>query len=475
MDRQELFNGVDILNGKAKLSVSNDGLQAIVTLSSESILDEMINELFETLKKYGIINGILKKPELQSDQSYVIARGVESINGVDGHIELEVDLKGYEESFSEKLKKKIAVKNNSTVEHDPKQLKIACNVNQRDIIAKKIPPTQGVPGKNIFGEVIPAIGGKWVAFKLGSGVEIISNDFALAASMDGKVEMDSDGKISVVDEWILPGSVDASTGHIEFWGKRLIIPGSVTGGYKVISRGDIEIGSNIEDESVVKSAENIKVQGIIRAAETFVSADRNIECQAIEYAKVKVAGNLQVYDYILDAVVDVRGETSIIGGKGLMAGGRLWSGQSISAGRAGTAANVPTEIRAGYDPFMVDLANRLHLEIKELFTKLKQLKLGREKIDEIHAKKNITEKTEELENELITAIENIKEEIDKKKKELESVEESIKQLELSTVQIFGITYPNVLISIGNAELKIKNEVSNALFKFRKGQIVTLTK
>jgi uncharacterized protein (DUF342 family) len=474
MERQELFNGIEIMDGMADLHVVDDGLEAVVRLESMNISDDVFAALPGVLKDVGIIYGILPRPALQSDGSYLVARGRVPVPGQDGRIELEVNLKGHEDIFSSELLDRLERQKKENATHDLKDLRLVTNVKQGDVIARKIPPTRGVNGKNIFGEEMPAPGGKWVAFKPGCGVEITEHDSVLAASVDGKVDMEADGTISVQDEWVLDGSVDASTGHLEFWGRHLEITGYIAGGYRVRVAGDLEVGGNIEDESDVRTGGNLVVNGIVRAGETRVRVGGNLECAAIEYAAVRVNGNLVCNNYILDAKVDVRGEVMVTAGKGLVAGGRLRSGKSVQAGKLGTPANVFTEVRAGYDPVLMELAEKLHNEIGVLFSKKNQLRQGLGQVESVERQCGCTEKTTCIKKEICQALHAIKADVDEKKKELDSVDKKLSSLGASIIQVFGVTYPNVLVAIGNAELKVSSEVSGARFSFRKGQVVVVS-
>jgi uncharacterized protein (DUF342 family) len=302
-------------------------------------------------------------------------------------------------------------------------------------------------------------------------VEIKDDGMIMTASLDGKVDIDSDGKISVFEEWTIEGDIGPSTGHVEFWGKELLVTGSVSGGYRVNVAGNLSVDGNIEDEGHVHAGGDVVVKGIIRSGATTVLVDRNLECGAIEYANVKVDGNLVVNDYMLDAYVDVRGNVAIVNGNGLVAGGKLRAGGNIQAGRLGTSANVFTKVHAGYDPVLMELEHELLNEIKELYQKGMKLKEGLEKIRNI---KNGNGKSEKIKSDITKALKTIHSEIESKKKEIDSIEQQIKTLEESTIQVLGVTFPNVLISINNADLKVKLEIKAAIFRFQKGRIVVIT-
>lgn len=474
MDRDQLFKGIDILEGLAELYVINDGIEAVIKPESNTISDELIEQIPGVLDEAGIVFGVLSRPELKPDGSYSVAKGMEPVAGKDGRIELEVAVKGHEEEFSDELKQKTAERETASDTHDMRELNLLTNVKKGDVIARKISPARGVNGKNVFGEEIPAEGGKWVAFNPGAGVEIVHHDMTLVASLSGKVDISPEGRMSVLEEWLIDGSVDASTGHVEFWGKSLVITGSVIGGYRVRVTGDLEVGGNIEDETDVRTGGNLTVNGIIRAGLTNVSVGGNLECNSIEYASVRVTGNLVCNNYILDAKVDVQGDVMVTGGKGLVAGGRLRSGRNVQAGKLGTQANVITEVRAGYDPVLIDIEEKLHEEIGALFRKKQQLREGLEKLIKLEKERGPTEKSSAIKDEILSAVKAIKIKVDEKRDELASVEARLDSIETSTVKVFGVTYPNVMIFIGNAELKVSTEVSGADFSFRKGQVVVVT-
>ena len=197
MDRNQLMKGV-VLDpaGNLKLQVPSDGMSAIISgdlAAGQAFLRENLQEV---LRDSGICYGLLPAPEMHGD-SMVIARGKPPEKGQDGRIVI----------LAKSWLRKQELEREDEACRDPKNLYSILNVSRGEMIAKKIPPTPGRPGKNVFGEDIPAEPGEWVALKPGEGVEIIEGT-KLMSSRDGCLIIDDEGRFSVYDEWVIQGDVD---------------------------------------------------------------------------------------------------------------------------------------------------------------------------------------------------------------------------------------------------------------------------
>ena len=123
------------------------------------------------------------------------------------------------------------------------------NVKKGDLLAEKIPLTPGTEGKNIFGEIIPAIPGKDERLAPGTNVVISDNGLALTSEMDGMVIISDGNKISVLKSHEIPGDIDMNTGNLTMDGS-LVIKGWVCTGFLVRASGEIHVGKGIDQASV---------------------------------------------------------------------------------------------------------------------------------------------------------------------------------------------------------------------------------
>ena len=364
---KKLRKGVSILDHKVILKVSKDCMEAILEGELDPIDGNFQKRLSEILKEYGIVHGIMDEPEQISPKCIVLARGTQPEHGRDGRIEIVAE--SWRQAHDASLKE---IK-------ELKRLHKILNVSKGEIIAKRILPTRGTPGKDLFGRQVPPKPGAMKFFKLGDLVEILDEN-TLVASADGALKIEKDGKISVVTSWVVEGDVDWSTGHVEFFGKKLHIKGSVKGGFTVEANGDVLIEKNIEDEAVVLAGGNLTVKGIIRSQYTMVKTGKSLECKKLEYSRAFVGGDLIIEDYALDAECMVHGSVFVTKEKGLIAGGKFFMGGSLDVKTLGTKANVPTIIGAGIDPMLQVHYKSIVKDQEILVQKLQAVEEGLSKI-----------------------------------------------------------------------------------------------
>ena len=124
-------------------------------------------------------------------------------------------------------------------------------VKANETLAIRIPQTKGKPGKNIFGETVPAQNGRPIPIPAGKNTKIIGEN-QLVATINGQI-VDTGNKISVDPRLEIQGSVGVGTGNIDFDGT-VLINGDVTQGFYVKATGDIEIKGSINGAEVTGHA-----------------------------------------------------------------------------------------------------------------------------------------------------------------------------------------------------------------------------
>ncbi len=462
MEREQFIKGIEILNGTARLRVSNDFMTVSFYDLTEG--DDLLEfrGIEDELLRLGITHGILSVP-FQKDDHWVVARGTEPVHGIDGRIELaEIHDNLFTGNEGD----------DRTGTRDPRELDTIVNVSRGCVVAYNIPPSAGIDGMNVFGEVVPARSGKWAAFNTGQGVEVADDGKSLKASVSGKFHVEGD-KISVLDEYELE-SVDSSTGNIRFAGKRLTVKGSVNGGFKVYVRGDLIIKENVEDGASVEAGGSIEVGGLIRAGHTRVRAGIDLHCEALEYAELSARGNIRIDDYMLDAVCKAGGDVIMESGKGLVAGGKVLLGGSFRGLVTGTPANVPTMIHAGFNPQVKQMHDRLVEEMEDCSAKSMELGKALEKLEIMEQRHPLSEKLEKVKEGIESGLEKLRNASEDQKEMLEALEAQLGMLSEATITVHNTAYPNTIIRICNAKLLLKKEVGGVRFSFRRGQIVLTT-
>ncbi|MEZ0328134.1 MAG: FapA family protein [Dissulfuribacterales bacterium] len=520
MTKEELFKGIEVLNGTALLRVSSNSMEAILSPTKPGIaLKASKSDLQQILDEAGINHGILSYPEIK-DASWVIARGTPPQKGDDAQIVFDVEIPG-----------------------DPMDKRIICCVKEQ-VLARKLPPGQGLPGFNIFGEEIPAIPGKWVVFKAGEGTEVIADDMTLRASRSGKLEL-KNGKICVIENYIFSGDLTKDLGEIHFTGKRLEITGSIKMGVflqvdgdllvkndvedacRIIVQGNLEIGGalypacsklevqgnltcssiesprslacvfvtdgkdkktkqkpgpdhiiqingdvtvkrNIEDGVTIMVKGSMGVGGIIRSEKTTIKTGGNLTCNSVEKAYLFVEGDLVITNYLLDAHCSVRGDVKATQGKGMIAGGILRAGKSIEVNILGNEANVPTEIHAGNDPVLIQKYESTVQQIEDLSAQLQKVTQGLKTIKELEAKGPLDERKAFIKQTLQKAMLPIVNEFHAQKAVLTGIETELANLSTATIIVRKTAYANTEVHISNTFYFLKSDLAELRFHVKDG-------
>ncbi len=467
MDTAQLVKGIEICEGKARFEMAEDFMSARVIRLAEDFRFPSVSELSAILETQGIHLKLLSVPE-KTDKGWIVAKGIAPVQGEDGRIEIIARGTGKRDLSSSGLE------DDNNVLVDPKQRNLIINVRRGEKIARRIPPGKGQTGRDLLGREIPALPGKWVSFRPGTGVEIIGDGQYLIATVNGRLSQ-NDEVISVLEEWELEGPVDMSTGHVSFCGKLLKVKGSVNSGFRVIVKGDLVVEGNIEDETLIDVGGNLTVNGLIRSKKTVVRAGANIQCGAIEYAEISAGRNLFVDDYVLDATIKAGGDVEVTEGKGLVAGGRILIGGSFVGKVVGTPAYVPIMIHAGFNPHIKDTHDNLVADLEDYARKRHELAKALKKMKILAEKRGgLSEKLVKLKGEIEEGIAKIDNATAERKQEIEALEAQIGMQLSSTVKVLDVAYPSVTIRIANAALTLKKMVESVKFRFRKGQIVLTT-
>ncbi|NDY42008.1 DUF342 domain-containing protein [Dissulfurirhabdus thermomarina] len=469
MTPEELTNGVFVLDGALKLKVSKDRMEAVASPVEGELTPELERVLPQVLDEAGIVHGRLPVPERTRD-GWVVARGTPPEKGEDGTIEYLVRLpdgrpvmRPPEEGEGDPDAGPLYV--------DPNMLNLVVNVREGETIARKVPPTPGVPGQDVFGGEIPAKPGQYAAFKPGAGVEISQDGMTMVAALSGKIELEGEGKISVRDEWTLEGDVDAGTGHIEFIGRHMKISGSVQHGFRVQVEGDLEVGKDIEDGAHVEVRGSLDVGGIIRAAKTVIKVGGVLTCQSIEYADVTVGGRMEVKDYVLDATCRVRGDVQVVEGKGQIAGGAVYAGGSLEAKVFGTSANVPTRISVGRDLALEERYEKVVAEVETWGAKLKEVKKGLAALAAMEAKGPLGRKPKFIKDRLTDLRPKIEARLREATRLLAEMEPHLVNKRDARARALVKAYAKTVVEIKDVRLHLDRNVEQPVeFRFRDGEV-----
>ncbi|MGB9779323.1 DUF342 domain-containing protein [Caldanaerobacter sp.] len=439
------------------VEVSRDRQQAYISLveDPEGIIPTQ-EEILRVLASYKVIYGIklniveeiCRNP--QNAKYVLVAEGKKPVNGEDGKIVFMIDIHS---STTPKILE------DGTVDY--KNLNLFKNVKKGQIIAQRIPPTQGEPGKNVFGEPIPAIKGKDVRLPLGKNTYIEGDN--LIAAVDGHI-VAVNNKVEV-RTLLEVKEVDTSVGNIKTVAS-VKITGNVKSGFVVESEGNIEIFGVVEAATIIAKG-NINIhKGIQGGGKAKIIAEGNVTARYFQNCSVEAGGDV-FGEAIIYSDVKAGGNVKLLGNKSQIIGSRVVAGREIYAAIVGSKMGTYTELQVGIIP-------QKRLKIAELIYQIEENRSAMEKLRKIISylekfeklppeKQEIKEKAEKSLEELSYTNHHLEE-------ELRILNEEIKTSSSGIVKVLDTIFPGTKLVIDDAVLKIKEPIKYAMFVKKEDEV-----
>ena len=201
---------------------------------------------------------------------------------------------------------------------DYKNLSYFQIVKQDQILCEIIKEKEGIPGKNVYGAVLPARPGKRPLNPMGKNTCYNEDETALLAMTDGVVHYIKD-QIDVSETMSIRSNINNATGNINFSGD-VIIDGDICEGFSVKCGGDLAVKGVVE-AAKVEAAGNIHIsKGINGGSRAEIIAGKDFRAQYIEGTLLKVGGNIGA-DYISGSDITCGGNIELQGKRELVIGG----------------------------------------------------------------------------------------------------------------------------------------------------------
>jgi hypothetical protein len=206
-------------------------------------------------------------------------------------------------------------------------LDLVQEIRRDDVVARRVPPTPGMPGRNVQGEIVPQRKGKPARLRFGKGLAWEGDD--LRAKLDGRLEWKGD-VVSVIPLLIISGDVDYSTGNINFNGP-VLVRGTIRDGFSVSAAGDVDIRGSVEKASVESREGRIAVlYGVQGKGEAHLKAHKEVRLRFAQDAFIECE-TLEVNEYLLRCVVRTERGVLVEGRKGVIASSEIHTAAHVHA------------------------------------------------------------------------------------------------------------------------------------------------
>lgn len=336
-----------------KIGLEQGNLAEIKDKAHAYTKDEILEALTKNGVKAGIdeamIDRIIERRLYEKD--YVVARGIEPINGIDGY---------FEYLFETNLSRKPLIRPDGSADYYSIHLVELVKANQE--VAIYHDPIDGKNGINVKGKVLPYKKGRKLPPMAGTGFYRVNDNHIYVSLIDGKIEY-VNKRINIMPIYEIYGDVDIKTGNVDFRGD-VIIHGNVRSGMKVNAVGTCTLDGVLEGAEVYAD-KDILIRGGIQGGERAVVRSKgDINAGYIEYANVSAEGNINA-DSIVNSYVNSHKMIKVKGNHSSIIGGRVYATQGIDVSVLGNRNCTKTEVFAGKEINMMKALLNIQNELQE--------------------------------------------------------------------------------------------------------------
>ncbi|MCB9876253.1 MAG: DUF342 domain-containing protein [Planctomycetes bacterium] len=322
--------------GRIHVSIAPDGMTATARIAPGPVA--LPAALGEALAAAGVVHGVdeaacrslaARLADPSTDASAQIAVGAAPQHGRDGCLEGTL-LEGQRVGRPDHL---------GNIDYHERDLLHPIAADAK--IARVVPPTDGVDGRDVRGRRLPARPGKAHRQRLGAGVRLTEG--ALFAAVDGVV-LATDRLLDVVQLYSHNGDVDYRSGNLHSKGS-LLIQGDVTEGFSATADGDVVVGGVVQGGGVRAGGSAHVGKGVL-GHDDAVRAGADITCHHATAARLVAGRDIAVADQVADSQLQAQ-SMRIVDGRGSVRGSELRARDRIEVGTAGSPAGTTTTLIVG--------------------------------------------------------------------------------------------------------------------------------
>jgi len=276
----------------------------------------------------------------------ILARGLEPVHGRNGWFEL----------YAKDDRSDVGVQDNEG-NIDFRARGVIRSVAADDIVGKLHAPTRGVPGKDIFGRVIPAHDGAVFRITLGENVEATETGSEFRALIAGMVFFVRN-TLSVTEVFTTRGDVNMGTGNLELEKGSVHVKGAVLSGFKIICPRNVLVNDTIES-AVVEAGGDVEVKGgIIMDKGGRIVSQGSISAMFAKGATIEAQGDVNIAHEMTNCIVFAGQNVIATKGRGKIIGSTVRCGGSLIAHEVGSELGVATTVFLGIEQETTDHSER---------------------------------------------------------------------------------------------------------------------
>jgi len=453
----------------ASVEMDDSEMRVYVTIMppGDSGADIQYETLLSMLKQNRVYHGINEEYLVELSDKPIfrekmeVAEGTRPVNGKDAYIHYHFETD----------QTKIRLKEGANGRVNFKELDIIQNVVQNQVVARKIPPENGIDGKTITGKILPARSGSDIPMPVGTNVRVGDDGDSIIANINGQVIL-AGGKINVEPIYTVEGDVNLKTGNIIFLGT-VVITGNVEDGFSVKAAGNIEVRGTVSRAELDAEGDIVIYQGINGKGEGKLRAGRSIWSRFIENANVEAGNMVVVTDGIINSYVDAIKSILCQGKRANIMGGRLRAGEEINANVLGNSTSgTETICEVGFDPHSKVELERLQETKSSAEEELENIRLDLQTlINTKKQRKTLPEDKEAYLQELMDRRQVLTEELQKATESIQKTQEFMNEIQIrGKVSASKKVWPGVKIMIRDVKEDVRTEYKAVTFILENGLV-----
>ncbi|RHX89960.1 FapA family protein [Leptospira stimsonii] len=259
------------------------------------------------------------------------------------------------------------------------------NVKIGEKLATKFEGTPGIPGFDVFGNIIPPPAIKRPKLVVGNHIEerkVMEEGKELQeyhATSNGVIFV-TESSINVSPELQIAGNVGLSTGNIQFDGN-VIVRGDIEPGSVVQCSGSLVIYGNLESNTIKVGQDLIVHGGIKGGTDDIIQVIGRVQAKFIENARLETEGDIIIEGAILNSTIDTLGSIILNGSNGNLVSSKVRTNEGVSLSSLGSSAELDVNIELGFhfknDRSFEEITRKIQLgekEMEKILPKIQQIK-----------------------------------------------------------------------------------------------------
>ena len=439
---------IDVTKDKMQATIRYDTKQGTALPTEQDVMT--------ALEEKGIIFGVDReaiRAGVRRLSPFVVAKGQPPVHGKNAYIDKKYDLGVLGHP---------AVNQYNRVDY--KNMNLFVLVKKGDLLAERIPQTQGVSGMDVYGVTVTARNGRPTPVPKGKNIEIRDENFVYAL-IDGQV-VEKGPQISVDPHLVIKSGVGVGTGNVDFTGS-IEINGNVEAGFIVKATGDVVVNGLVSGDV---SGRNVFVSGGISGLNRGkVKAEEDVQAAYVENATVEAGRDITVGDVALHSKLSAGTRIYAQERTGSIVGGPAAAGEEILAKMFGNPAFVVTRIAVGINPALQQQYKTACQEYKADKLRLQQVDAMLNTLSKIDTSKLPPQRIEQI-NKLTCSRYPLAGKVRRTEKLIETLEEELGKMEHGRVSIVDRMFPGCRVSVNGLMMNVQSEIQHAKLEAKEDEV-----